>query len=371
MLGCRGSRHRHQPQPLSKVLAPGISASLLLGEEKTPHYNPGHFHSARFGQVFYNRYQFVTKLGYGPSSIERYVAIKINSISRYSRKNDIGSELKISEHISANPQYKGWHFVREMMDSSTIEGSNGSHVCMVFELLREPLWLYRQRYVGRVVPTEILKTIVQMILHGVDYLHSECHVIHTAVQAEYNDTLPQKHMNGRTNHLSRNDYGKLARPNGTIQITDYDFAVSGEAPHSGCIQADFYRALEILPDVGYNYPGDIWNLGLFEQPSPDSTGDHDDQLHLAQLAALLGPQPSELFHGQRTSAFYSSDGNLRNKALVPSDLTLENSISQIKGQEKEKFLKFVKRMTRWILEDRSTAKELLDDPWLFTGHPQD
>jgi hypothetical protein len=36
---------------------------------------------------------------------------------------------------------------------------------------REPLWL--------VIPSEILNVVVQMLLYGLDYLHNECHVIHT------------------------------------------------------------------------------------------------------------------------------------------------------------------------------------------------
>lgn len=34
------------------------------------------------------------------------------------------------------------------------------------------------------------------------------------------------------------------------------------------------------------------------------------------------------------------------------------------GEEKAKFIGFVKRMLKWNPEERSTAKELLDDPWL-------
>lgn len=49
---------------------------------------------------------------------------------------------------------------------------------MVLEPLREPLWIYQQRF-GGVIPSGLLKIILQMILHGLDYLHSECHIIHT------------------------------------------------------------------------------------------------------------------------------------------------------------------------------------------------
>lgn len=83
-------------------------------------------------------------------------------------------------HISReNPQHKGWHFVRKLTDSFSLNGTSESHVCLVLEALREPLWLYRRRYVGNVIPPDILKILVQMILHALDYLHAECHVIHT------------------------------------------------------------------------------------------------------------------------------------------------------------------------------------------------
>jgi serine/threonine-protein kinase SRPK3 len=35
------------------------------------------------------------------------------------------------------------------------------------------------------------------------------------------------------------------------------------------------------------------------------------------------------------------------------------------------FIKFVKRMIKWRPEDRSTANELLDDPWLYTDFRED
>ena len=34
------------------------------------------------------------------------------------------------------------------------------------------------------------------------------------------------------------------------------------------------------------------------------------------------------------------------------------------GQEKELFFKFMRAMLEWLPEERKTAKELLEDPWL-------
>lgn len=90
------------------------------------------------------------------------------------------NELRLLEHISQlNESHEGWHFVRGLLDSFSIDSAAGSHSCFVMEPLREPLWLYRKRFVGGVIPPEILKITVQMILQGLDYLHSECEIIHT------------------------------------------------------------------------------------------------------------------------------------------------------------------------------------------------
>ena len=48
---------------------------------------------------------------------------------------------------------------------------------------------------------------------------------------------------------------------------------------------------------------------------------------------------------------------------VPS-LSLEDSEENLKERNKELFLQFMKSMLRWVPEERKTARQLLDDPWL-------
>ena len=83
-------------------------------------------------------------------------------------------------HIArANPRHEGWHFVRKLIDSFSIQGASGSHICLVFDPLREPLGKYCRRWRGGAMPPQLFKIILQMILQALDYLHSECHIIHT------------------------------------------------------------------------------------------------------------------------------------------------------------------------------------------------
>lgn len=45
-------------------------------------------------------------------------------------------------------------------------------------------------------------------------------------------------------------------------------------------------------------------------------------------------------------------------------ISLEKSEENLEGRNKELFLQFMRSMLRWIPEERKSARELLDDPWL-------
>ncbi|KAI9799321.1 MAG: hypothetical protein M1825_004814 [Sarcosagium campestre] len=136
-----------------------------------------------------------------------------------------------------------------------------------------------------------------MVLEGLEYLHSECHVIHTELRLlgmlrlreaqdlksdnillglrddsileslardEFEHPLPQKMLEDRTIYLSRNDLGPQTKGIGRPVITDFGLAVRGDVPHPHyhTIQPDDYRAPEVILAAGWSYSADIWNLGL-------------------------------------------------------------------------------------------------------------
>ncbi|KAG6041654.1 hypothetical protein E4U41_003092 [Claviceps citrina] len=196
---------------------------------------------------------------------------------------------------------------------------------------------------------------------------------------EYYDPLPQKMTDGRTIYLSRNDFGQFSKskPAGLVQIADFGLSVSGKTQHSGCIQAEVYRAPEVILDAGYSYSADIWSLGVMMWDLVEGKGllnpvdkraddEYDDLVHLAQLTSLLGPPPPHLLSsGQRTSMFYKPDGSLKHREPFPGELKFENTVTKISGQEKTRFLEFVSKMVKWDPSERSTARDLLRDRWLY------
>lgn len=51
-------------------------------------------------------------------------------------------------------------------------------MCLVYEPMREPLWILQRRFVDRKLPLPIAKAYIYFLLVGLDYLHSECKVVH-------------------------------------------------------------------------------------------------------------------------------------------------------------------------------------------------
>jgi serine/threonine protein kinase len=162
---------------------------------------------------------------------------------------------------------------------------------------------------------------------------------------------------------------------------------------------DIYRAPEVILNMSWDYKVDIWNVGmviwdlferrhLFRARNPERK--LDDGYHLAEMQAVLGNPPLEfLAQSERSLQFWDKNGlcdiflpesftrreNLtisgllgkwRGAAPVP-DYNLDTLEERLQGDEKDEFLRFLRRMLCWQPEERATAKELLFDPWLMEG----
>jgi len=122
-----------------------------------------------------------------PWQSNRYVTLKITNCFEGDRKS-ANDELEMSQHIARiQSKHDGRAYIRLIQDSFAIPGPYGEHLCVVFEPLREPLWLLG-RHLGTVgLSATILKAFLKPILKGLDFLHSECHIIHTGNSLQ--DTL--------------------------------------------------------------------------------------------------------------------------------------------------------------------------------------
>ncbi|KAF4459651.1 kinase domain [Fusarium albosuccineum] len=386
-------------------------------EERCRDYNPRHFYPARIGENLGGKYELISKLGWGSGSTvwlarpitwlpwqnDQYVALKITNntpaVQAAARK-----ELDISEQIFAAPtSHPGRQFIRGVFDSFAVEGLHGTHLCMAMEPLRQPLWMLGQQSgLTSWVQPRTIKAVLPSILKSLDYLHSEAGIVHTDLKGDhfivpFEDSrvldeyamrqtvnpAPCIERDGRPIYESRSSFGHLRGDISYVKLTDFGLAVRGSQTHNHDIQPREYTAPEVMLKAGWTYPADIWNLGLVLW---ELLGDvnllsgrvrghckFSDKTRFAQMIRLLGPPPSELLARADRSAlskYYNDQGKFKYPELIPDEsFTLKNSTPMLEGEERTLFINFAKRMLTWLPEQRATAKELLNDPWLkYVGH---
>lgn len=251
---------------------------------------------------------------------------------------------------------------------------------------------------GQLFSSRTLRLLLPALLKGLDYMHSECHVVHTdlkpdnvmmglgdssvldkVVEDEHHHPSARKapDSHGRVIYKSRDDFG--APPTDSVicsaKITDIGLAVWGDEEHSHPIQSNAFTAPEVILAANWSYPADIWNLGvmlwdLFEQTGLfddiDTIKHYNSNKHLGLMIALMGPPPIDLLKRGSTSPTYFDmhTGEFKEPKFVPENFTFETAIKRIKGKDKELFIDFIKHMLCWLPEERWTAKQLLDHPWL-------
>lgn len=89
-------------------------------------------------------------------------------------------ECEVEEHISmADPSHRGRSVIRTLLDFFEVKGPEGSHPCLVYSPMREPLSMYQRRFDDRKMPLPLIKTYIRALFTGLDYLHKECRIVHT------------------------------------------------------------------------------------------------------------------------------------------------------------------------------------------------
>ncbi|ODN80190.1 CMGC/SRPK protein kinase [Cryptococcus wingfieldii CBS 7118] len=194
--------HAHAQNPQQSSAANSLSISqasqatsvLTEDEEDLEDYRPGGYHPVNIGDEFKTgQYVIVRKLGWGHFSTvwlardnlsNRHVALKVVKSDGHYTETALDEIQLLQRVVNSSPTHAGRHHVVGLLDSFRHTGPNGSHVCMVFEVLGENLLGLIKRYQHRGVPQHIVKQIAKQVLLGLDYLHKECRVIHTDLKPE-------------------------------------------------------------------------------------------------------------------------------------------------------------------------------------------
>ncbi|CAF0937914.1 unnamed protein product [Adineta ricciae] len=162
-------------------------------QEDPKDYCKGGYHPVTIGSTFNQRYHVIRKLGWGHFStvwlcwdrkMTRFVAMKVVKSAKHYTETAL-DEIKLLTNVrESDPSDPNRLKCVQLLDDFKVAGVNGTHVCMVFEVLGHNLLklIIRSNYRG--IPIPNVKLIIKQVLQGVDYLHRKCQIIHTDIKPE-------------------------------------------------------------------------------------------------------------------------------------------------------------------------------------------
>uniref|UniRef100_T1IKT2 non-specific serine/threonine protein kinase n=1 Tax=Strigamia maritima TaxID=126957 RepID=T1IKT2_STRMM len=354
-----------------------------MKQEDPNMYRKDGYHPVTIGELYYNRYTVVRKLGWGAYSTVwliwdlqdlRFKALKIVKSASNATKAAM-NEIQLLERARTR---KGK--IVQLLDSFKISGVNGTHVCMVLEVLGDNLLKLIIRYDYKGIPLVHVRSIIRQVLEGLDYLHTKCNIIHTDIKPE-NVCLDEneicKFASVHWQKLGlKSPKNESKRGSMSITIADLGNGCWVDRQFSDVIQTRPYRSPEVILGVGYGPSADIWSTacmafelatGHYLFPPFFHNYKSQDEDHLARIIRLLGCIPKRIaFSNSYSRTFFTADGKLRNFRRLKRRNIFELLTREFKWDVNEacRFADFLQPMLVIDPNNRYSAKDSLKHSWL-------
>ena len=224
-----------------------------------------------------------------------------------------------------------------------------NHICLVFELLGKNLYEYLQlnNFVGLDI-TQI-KNYATQILFSLLFLRN-MNIIHCDLKPENVLIFPKNQ-----NQIKVIDFGSSCFENERIYLY---------------IQSRFYRAPEVILDLGYNYEIDMWSLGciLFELYTgrPLFPGINEmEQIYL--IMEKIGVPPLFIIENSPKGRLFF-DNNLRPFIIKNEEGNIikpgGKKIKELLKDAPNTFIDFINKCLLWNPYDRLTPDKALFHPFI-------
>ncbi|KAF5989670.1 CMGC/SRPK protein kinase [Fusarium bulbicola] len=374
-------RQHHASQTPPAEYRCGIDAEPLH------RYRPGGYHPVALGDSLNDkRYKVLHKLGWGSYSTtwaakdqlyNCYVALKI-TVAEAKRSN----EIEVLQKLAATPRnHYGSCYVNQMLDHFTVIGPNGSHDCLVLELVGPNVSdvIVSHCSDGR-LPSRAARSISRQVLQGLDYLtsndigHGDLHTRNIALET------PGLHL------LSEGDLiARLGEPEmGSVTSEDGKPLSSNIPTHivrpSSFRNKDVQTLLSVpsikIIDFGeafFNYDAPMTlhtPLPIFELVTGQPPFDV-----VMLTSPMLVQQMIELIDDHLPSRWHLKWQELRSKASDEEDnWTLQSWMEEIyfdkgkhpefTGDEVRAAAKLIARLMRFEPSLRASPTDILAEPWL-------
>lgn len=340
-----------------------------------------------------DRYSVIKLLGQGTFGkvVEAYdkqrkarCAVKIiRSIQKYRDASRI--ELRVLSTLASNDKSnrnKCIH-LRDCFDFR-------NHICIVTDLLGQSVFDFLKGNGFVPFPSSQIQQFARQLFTSVAFLH-DLNLIHTDLKPEnillvsnayqtftYNRTIPSS-----SHATARNARQRRVLLDGEIRLIDFGSATFDDEYHSSVVSTRHYRAPEIILNLGWSFPCDIWSIGciLVEFFTGDALFQtHDNLEHLAMMESVIGNRidtalVKKVMAGRGGSSNSASKYFNRSKIDYPNTETTRASRKYVRAMKSltefiptntpfnRSFLDLLQQIFVYDPKNRITAKEALKHPW--------
>ncbi|XP_037081842.1 dual specificity protein kinase CLK2-like [Pollicipes pollicipes] len=177
------------------------------------------------------------------------------------------------------------------------------HICIAFEMLGLSVFDFMKDNSYQPYPLGQVRHIGYQLCHSVCFMH-DSRLTHTDLKPE-NILFVGSDYDVHYNPRKKRDV-RVVR-NSEIRLIDFGSATFDHEHHSTVVSTRHYRAPEVLLELGWSQPCDVWSIGciLFElYLGLTLFQTHDNREHLAMMERILGPMPYRMSQKSKTKYFY-------------------------------------------------------------------
>lgn len=317
----------------------------------------------------------------------------------------------------------GYDYICHLLDDFEHQGPNGTHMCLVFELMGETLRSFGVWFQEHMIPFPVMHRFAIQLVVALDFAHEDG-VIHTGMYMTFRS---------KRNYLDQTDYKLDIKPDNIfVKFRDYsliesgyllevpipqqdreetqycpvpsqplryhyfneaddarvdefdialgDWGVSSWTTKHLCetIQPVALRSPEVLIGAPWDESTDWWNLGavllevfravrMFSGRVPPN-GDYELKKHLIEIVDLFGPFPKaflEKGNQEIVRDLFDEEGRIKDAApMNRPGLSSEAFMPGLSQESRKEFAEFLELLMKVDPEQRPSAMDLLRHPWL-------
>ncbi|GFO13894.1 dual specificity protein kinase clk2 [Plakobranchus ocellatus] len=349
---------------------PGESGGGGRGDEKAVEDDEDGHLIYRAGDLLQARYEILSTLGEGTfgkvveckdlhKGNERLALKIIKNVEKYREAAKL--EINVLEKLKEKDP-SGKYLCVQMRDWFDYHG----HMCIAFDMLGLSVFdfLKDNNYVPYTL--EQVRHISYQLCYAVNFLH-ENQLTHTDLKPE-NILFVNSDFDTYYNPKKKREERRLK--NSDLKLIDFGSATFDHEHHSTIVSTRHYRAPEVILELGWSQPCDVWSIGciMFELYTGYTLFQtHDNKEHLAMMERILGSMPYRMAKKTKTNYFWhgrldwdptTSAGRYVRENCKPLYHYLRD-----KGPDHIQILEIIELMLEYIPEQRISLKDALRHPF--------